>query len=77
MTNVRAGDIALSGGHDWDNVTTLTGYVDGRVVATCVDKGFHPTNNSGAFQEAGLWLYADGEPATVQVDDVTVDSHMY
>ena len=75
MTNVRAGDITLSGGHDGDNVTTLTGSLDGEVIVTCVDEGFDP--NDGAFQGAGLWLSNNGEFATVQVDNVTVTSFRY
>ena len=77
LTDVRGGDIALSGEYDGtEDVTILTGYLDGRVIVTCVDEGFD-SNNMGAFSKADLWLYADAEPATVEVDDVTVAFRRY
>lgn len=75
---LQGGTMTLNGEFDWsgDEVTTLTGYLNGRVVVTCVDDVFD-TNNMGAFQASGLWLYADARPATVEVDDVRVTSHRY
>jgi hypothetical protein len=77
LTGVRGGDFALSGEYDWaEGVAILTGYVDGRVIVTCVDEGFD-SNSMGAFSKADLWLYANAEPATVRVDDVTVAFRRY
>lgn len=76
LANVRGGEIALSGEQEADqgSGTTLTGYLDGRAVVTCVDQGFN-NQSAGAFAGAGLWLRAEEEPATAQVDNVTITSH--
>ena len=76
LANVRGGEIALSGELDVvrGSGTTLIGYLDGRAVVTCVDQGFD-TQAAGAFAGAGLWLRSQEEPATAQVDNVTVTSH--
>ncbi len=76
LANVRGGDIALSGEQEGvqGSGITLTGYLDGRAVITCADKRLD-TQAAGAFAGAGLWLRAEDEPATAQVDNVTVTSH--
>lgn len=79
LTNVRGAEIALSGKHGWPpggKETTLEGYLNGRVLVTCVDENFD-SDGAGAFDGAGLWLFAAEEPATVRVDDVVVNSYMY
>lgn len=59
VTDVRGGDIALSGEYDSvDNVTTLTGYLDGQAVVTCVDDGFD-TDGSGELRDPALVDHLD------------------
>jgi hypothetical protein len=79
LGNVRGGEIALSGtigSPSEETMTTLEGSLDGRVVVTCVDEGLDSEDTAG-FDGAGLSLFAAAEPATVQVDDVVINSYMY
>lgn len=74
VSAVRGGDLALSGEYD-DGVITLTASVDGRPVVTCVDQT--GPIDVGAFRGAGLWLFAEDEPVTAEVDDATVTAYKY